>query len=222
VTALAAAVGAGVAATAAAGPVAGILVAAYVALVVRGALQRRAGRAFAGARARVLDALCALAADLRAGLPPAAAWPVGARVTGSPGGARVTGSPGDVATADSDAVWAHDERIAHLIGSVWRLAEQSGAPLAELIERIEADARAADRARAIAAAQAAGARATALLLAGLPAGGIALGYAIGADPLWILLHTPLGAGCALAALVLQLAGLTWTDRLTGAPTAAVR
>jgi tight adherence protein B len=85
------------------------------------------------------------------------------------------------------------------------------------MERVEADARAGDRARASAAAQAAGARATALLLAALPAGGIALGYGIGVDPLRVLLHTPLGAGCAAGTVLLQSAGLAWAARLAGGP-----
>lgn len=98
--------------------------------------------------------------------------------------------------------------------SVWRLAERTGAPAADLVERIEADARATDRATASAAAQAAGAQATAMLLAGLPIGGIGLGMAIGADPVRVLLHTPIGAGCAIVAVLLQGAGLLWAERLT--------
>jgi tight adherence protein B len=99
------------------------------------------------------------------------------------------------------------------------LAEQTGAPLADVIERIEADARSADRARAAVAAQSAGSRATAWLLAGLPAGGIALGYAIGADPLAVLLHTPIGAACAAGAVGLQLAGLGVAGRIVRPPAA---
>jgi tight adherence protein B len=104
-------------------------------------------------------------------------------------------------------------RIGRLITSVWRLAERTGAPAADLVERIEADARAADRAAASASAQAAGAQATALLLAGLPAGGIGLGLAIGADPAAVLLHTPLGGACAIGAVLLQGGGLIWSERL---------
>lgn len=111
-----------------------------------------------------------------------------------------------------------DPRLAELTAAVWRLAEQTGAPAADLVDRIEADARAADRSRATAAAQAAGARATALLLAALPIGGIALGYGIGVDPLRILLHTPSGAACAIGALLLQCGGLLWADRLSTGPT----
>ncbi|MFD0518811.1 hypothetical protein [Paractinoplanes durhamensis] len=105
------------------------------------------------------------------------------------------------------------DRIGRLTSSVWQLAERTGAPAADLVERIEADARAADRAGAKASAQAAGAQATALLLAGLPIGGIGLGVAIGADPLDVLLHTPIGAACAIGAVVLQSGGLLWAERL---------
>ena len=51
------------------------------------------------------------------------------------------------------------------------------------------------------------------MLAALPLGGIGLGYAIGADPLDVLLRTPLGAGCAMVAVVLQCAGFLWAQRL---------
>lgn len=100
-----------------------------------------------------------------------------------------------------------------LTSSVWRLAERTGAPAADLVERIEADARAADRTAATAAAQAAGAQATAMLLAALPLGGIGLGVTMGADPLGVLLHTPIGAACAIAAVLLQCGGLLWSERL---------
>lgn len=175
-----------------AGPVAALVGGAYGGLAVRAVGRRRAARAAATAHARTLDGLCALAADLRAGLPPAA---------------------GDPAVVG-------DARISGLTRAAWRLAEDTGAPLADLIERIEADARAMNRAGASAAAQAAGARATAWLLAGLPLGGIALGYGIGVDPLAVLLHTPVGAGCAAGAVLLQTIGLAWADRLAGAATPA--
>ncbi|MGA3486783.1 type II secretion system F family protein [Micromonosporaceae bacterium DT55] len=172
------------------GLVAAVAAAAYGALATRALLSRRAAGEERERRRRQLDDLCALAADLRAGLP-------------GTGPFAESGSP----PAD---------RLAGLTRSAVRLAERTGAPLAELVERIEADARAADRGAAAAAAQAAGARATAGLLAVLPVGGIALGYTIGADPLHVLLHTPLGAACALGAVLLQLAGLAWTARLSSA------
>jgi tight adherence protein B len=170
------------------GPVAAFVLAVYSGLGAR-ALVRRAVRRSAGeARARSLDDLSVLAADLRAGLAPASS---AAGLAAAPSG----GLPSRV-----DAVWA--------------LADQTGAPAADLVERIEADGRAADRARASASAEAAGAQATAMLLAALPVGGIGLGFGLGADPLRILFRTPIGAACAIAAVVLQAAGLLWTERLT--------
>jgi len=184
----------------AAGPIGGLIAGTYAGLAARGLLRRQAAQAAARERADALDSLCALAADLRAGLPPVAAAHV------------FTDRPTTAVPAGRSA-----SRLAELAQAAWRLAEQTGAPLAELIERIEADARALDRAALTASAQAAGARATAWLLAGLPLGGIALGYGIGVDPLRILLNTPVGALCATGALALQVAGLAWAERLTDGP-----
>ncbi|WP_236717934.1 type II secretion system F family protein [Actinoplanes sp. TFC3] len=108
-------------------------------------------------------------------------------------------------------------RLGELANAAGQLADRIGAPVADLLDRIEADARTADRIRAKATAEAAGTRATSLLLALLPLGGIGLGYSIGADPLDVLLHTPAGAGCALTAALLQIAGVLWTERLTPEP-----
>ncbi|AXO32756.1 hypothetical protein [Micromonospora sp. B006] len=108
-------------------------------------------------------------------------------------------------------------RVARLARAAGKLADSTGAPLADLLERIEADARAADRGLAAAADQAAGARATAWLLAALPLGGIGLGYGIGVDPVAVLLHTPVGGGSALAAVALQVGGLLWAERLGVTP-----
>jgi len=168
------------------GPVAAMIAAAYTGLAGRALLRRSAGRRLRVARAAALDGLSGLAADLRAGLPPAAR--------------AVSPLPID--------------RLGRLTASVWRLAERTGAPAADLVERIEADARAADRAAAKASAQAAGAQATGMLLAGMPVGGLGLGKVLGADPMGVLLHTPIGAACAAGAIALQCGGLLWAERLT--------
>ncbi|WP_332367392.1 type II secretion system F family protein [Micromonospora sp. WMMC241] len=169
------------------GPVAALVLAAYGTLAARAAVRRRAQREADRTHRRDLDRLAAAAADLRAGLPA---------------GAVLDGGTG---------------RIARLCHAAVRLADRTGAPLADLLERIEADARAADRGLAAAAAQAAGSRATAWLLAALPLGGIGLGYAIGVDPVAVLLHTPVGGGSATAAVVLQVGGLLWAERLGTGP-----
>jgi tight adherence protein B len=171
------------------GPVAAVVGAVYAVLGGRALLRRSARRRAASARSAALDDMAALAADLRAGL--------------------VTAAPDNAGRGNGRG----SDRAAGRITSVWRLAERTGAPTADLVERIEADARAADRAAASAAAQAAGAQATGLLLAGLPIGGIGLGVAIGADPVRVLLHTRIGAACAIVAVLLQAAGLLWAERL---------
>ncbi|MEU5903925.1 hypothetical protein ABZ780_06070 [Micromonospora sp. NPDC047467] len=186
-------VGAGAGAVAA-GPVAAVAVAGYGTLAVRALLRWRANRLAERVRRRGLDLLCGLAADLRAGLPVPPALEIAA-VSG-PGGS---------------------DRLRQLTSAAVRLADRTGAPLAELVERIEADARATDRGLAAAAAQAAGARATAWLLAALPVGGIGLGYGIGVDPLAVLLHSTVGGVCAVLAVALQVIGLFWAERLGATP-----
>ncbi|WP_433552393.1 type II secretion system F family protein [Micromonospora zamorensis] len=175
------------------GPVAAVALASYGTLVVRGVLRWRANRRTECIRRRALDQLCGLAADLRAGLPVPHTLEAAA------------GGPGQ------------SDRLRQLTSAAVRLADRTGAPLAELVERIEADARATDRGLAAAAAQAAGARATAWLLAALPIGGIGLGYGIGVDPVAVLLHSRVGGACAVLAVALQVVGLLWAERLGAAP-----
>ncbi|MDG4778701.1 hypothetical protein O7614_03445 [Micromonospora sp. WMMD961] len=172
------------------GPVAAVALASYGALAVRAVLRWRTNRRSEQVRRRGLDQLCGFAADLRAGLPVPPTL--------------------DVAVEGPD-------RLRQLTSAAVRLADRTGAPLAELVERIEADARATDRGLAAAAAQAAGARATAWLLAALPVGGIGLGYGIGVDPVAVLLHSRVGGACAVLAVALQVVGLLWAERLSAAP-----
>ncbi|MGW0432392.1 type II secretion system F family protein [Micromonospora sp. NPDC003197] len=197
------------------GPVASIAVAAYTGLAVGMVLRRQKLRLAAQQRRRQLDGLSALAADLRAGLPVPGTISQPPLVTSAVASVATSAKSVPAATLPKDD---DTDRITSLTRSAIRLAEQTGAPLADLLERIEADARATDRGLAAAAAQAAGARATAWLLAGLPLGGIALGFGIGVDPVSVLLHTPIGAGCTIAAIGLQFAGLAWANRLSSSAT----
>ncbi|MDG4807363.1 hypothetical protein O7634_11440 [Micromonospora sp. WMMD1120] len=175
------------------GPVAAVAMSGYGTLMVRAVRRWRVNRQVERVRRGELDRLCGLAADLRAGLP-------------APHLIEVT-------TESRDG----SDRLRHLTAAAVRLADRTGAPLAELVERIEADARATDRGMAAAAAQAAGARATAWLLAALPVGGIGLGYGIGVDPMAVLLHSAVGGACAVAAVALQVVGLLWAERLGATP-----
>ena len=105
-------------------------------------------------------------------------------------------------------VWARQ------LAAAWSLTG-SGAALGEVLDSLErelATTRETERARAV---HTAASRATVLVLTGLPAIGIVLGFVIGADPIGLLLRTPLGTGCLLIATGLQLIGWYWADRITG-------
>jgi tight adherence protein B len=176
------------------GPVACPVAAGYAAIGVVALCRRWRARADTTATVQALDAVTVLAADLRAGLAPAAAL---AHALPAVGGSTVD----DV------------RRIGERLAAAWQVADVAGVRLADLLDRLEADARGLRRVQVAAAAQAAGARATAFLLAGLPVAGIALGYGMGTDPLHVLLRTPLGALCTAVAGAFQMAGLAWSARL---------
>lgn len=176
-----------------AGGTAGAMTAVYVTMAVVLAGGRRMERLRAAAFARGLDAVSRLAAELRAGADPELA---------------VTRMLPVIREAGGDAA-----RLGRRLAAATIVAEQTGAPLSGLLDRLEADEGAGARIRALADAHAAGARATAWLLAALPVAGIGLGYAIGANPLRVLLHTTVGAVASVLAVGLQIAGLVWTRRL---------
>jgi tight adherence protein B len=170
------------------GPVAAAAAAVYAGVAASAWLGRRREARLARDRAATIDAVGMLAADLRAGLPSGLAM--------AAAGAALTGA------------------LAHRrLNAAWQLSERIGAPLADLLDRVESELRATEQVRRSVASQTAGARATAWILGALPLAGVALGYAMGADPARSLLHTPLGAGCAFTALTLQCAGLAWTSVL---------
>ncbi len=132
---------------------------------------------------------------------------------GSHGPASPVTARRPLGAAGPSAGGADADLAASRVAAAWEVAEVSGAPLAELLDRLDADLRSVARVRTAAHAHGAGVRTTAILLAALPIAGLALGFAIGADPLDVMLHTRPGAACAVSALVLQLTGLAWSNRL---------
>lgn len=101
------------------------------------------------------------------------------------------------------------------IGHGWELAQRHGLAVADLLHANQCDLN--QRARFVARVNAglSGARATAVVLTGLPLVGIALGQLIGAHPLVVLCSG--GAGGALLVIGVSLAcvGLLWADHITG-------
>ncbi|MGW2716315.1 type II secretion system F family protein [Streptomyces sp. NPDC001492] len=160
-------------------------------------------------------ALCgALAGEVRAGRQPGDALPRAARDSGGLGDAQAAVLAaarfgGDV--PDALAAAARQPGAEGLLGlaACWRVAVDQGAGLAAGLDRLEGALRAERDQRADLRAQLAGAKSTAVMLAGLPALGLALGTALGADPLHVLLHTGAGLGCLLVGGLLEGLGMWW-------------
>ncbi|MFE8953858.1 type II secretion system F family protein [Streptomyces althioticus] len=187
--------------------------------VLRKVRRAAAARKERDGRADAVVALCgALAGELRAGRQPGEALLPAARDSGGLGGhqaavlaaARFGGDVPDALTAAARQPGAEGLRG---LAACWRVAVDQGAGLADGLDRLEAALRAERDQRADLRAQLSGARTTAVMLAGLPVVGLALGAALGADPLHVLLHTPSGTVCLAAGGVLEGLGLWWALRI---------
>ncbi|MGW0613447.1 type II secretion system F family protein [Streptomyces sp. NPDC002788] len=178
-------------------------------------------------RADEAIALCAaLAGEVRAGRQPGEALLRAARDCGGLAEAQATVLAaarfgGDVPEALATTA-ARQPGAAGLRGlaACWRVAVDQGAGLAAGLDRLAAALRAERDQRSDLRAQLAGARATAVMLAGLPALGLLIGTALGADPLHVLLHTTAGLGCLAAGGVLEGLGLWWVARIVRGAEAA--
>ncbi|MGW2641764.1 type II secretion system F family protein [Streptomyces sp. NPDC001348] len=167
-------------------------------------------------------ALCgALAGEVRTGRQPGEALLCAARDSGGldEAHAAVLAAArfgGDVPGALAGA--ARQPGAEGLLGlaACWRVAVDQGAGLAAGLDRLGAALRAERDQHADLRAQLAGARATAVMLAALPALGLLLGTAMGADPLHVLLHRGAGLGCLLVGGLLEAAGLWWSARIVRA------
>ncbi|TWJ10774.1 tight adherence protein B [Stackebrandtia albiflava] len=177
-----------------AGPVAPVLAAGYAVagvVVSRGARRRKRAERFTDRAYRGVELL---AADVRAGLsPPAEMAALAASI-------ELDGEPAT-------------RGIARRLRGIARVVETTGAPAAELLDRLAVELRSAAAARAALAAHTAGTRATVVLLALLPLAGPLLGALVGADTLTLLFTTPVGAACLSAAAALQVVGLWWSHRI---------
>lgn len=196
------------------------LVAGALAVPLVGRRLRAAGRRREReARAERVVALCGAAVgELRSGRQPAQALSFAARETGALGDeeARVLAAArfgGDVPEALRRA--SRQDGADGLAGmaACWQVAVDGGAGLAAGLDRLEASLRGHHEQRERLRAELAGAWATVTVLALLPAAGLALGAALGADPLRVLLHTPAGLGCLAVGGALEAAGLWWAARI---------
>ena len=166
-------------------------------------------------------ALDVLVGELRVGAHPVAAMGVAAgeshgrvaRSLSSVAARAVLGADvaaGLRAEAHRSASPGHWERLA----VCWELAQSHGLAIATLMQTAQRDI--AERARFEGRVEAgmAGARATAMILAGLPVLGVLLGQSIGAEPLRFLLSGGAGGWFLVIGSGLVCCGLLWSDRIT--------
>ncbi|MGN8244846.1 type II secretion system F family protein [Cellulomonas soli] len=153
--------------------------------------------------------LAQVAAQVRAGAAPRAAW---AQAIGTPSvGAVPTLTELLGAQTGRSSAGLAGRAAAALAAS--RLADDLGAPLAELLDRVgdalatEAELE-SDRRTALA-----GPRSTATVLSWLPALGLVLGTGLGANPLGVLLGGGVGTAAGVLGLAALLAGRAWTRAL---------
>lgn len=218
-----------------AGAVVALLAESWLPLVAGGAavpfavrwLRRRDRRCAAERRAAAVLELCAaVAGELHAGRQPdralLAAGAVALRELGD-GGAAVLAAArfgGDVPAALREAARAPGAEGLSGVAACWQVALEGGAGLARGLDAVAGALRAELDQREELRALLAGPRSTALVLALLPAFGLLLGGAMGAQPLDVLLHSPAGWVCLTVGLLLEWAGVAWVSRLVSVAAAA--
>lgn len=155
-----------------------------------------------------------LAVLLEAGLPPLAAWrhlapssPVAALVAEVDAPDRL---PAGILEATRDAPDAVDWAC---VAAAWRVAADSGAPLAATLERLGDVLVAADDGRREVAIALAGPLATSRVVLALPGVGLLGGLLLGVDTLGVLATTPPGWFCLVAGCALLVVARRWMRRL---------
>ncbi|MBP3042544.1 hypothetical protein KKR91_14805 [Arthrobacter jiangjiafuii] len=94
-----------------------------------------------------------------------------------------------------------------------RVSERSGAPLAGVLDRYAGQLESSLDQQAARDTALAGPQATVRLLTWLPVGGFGLGYLLGADPVGVLLGSPMGWFAAAAGIALSVIGRLWSAAL---------
>jgi len=184
------------------------------------------------AQREAITALCtALRAELEAGLQPRVAFisAVWSRAELRDLAEQVCRPDGD---SDLPKLLAENasqpgRRALRALAACWYAADRHGIALIDAVGGIEEGLRAESARLRATEVELAGIRATILLLAALPFFGLALGLALGANPLNTLLHNTFGQLGLVLGVSLDLVGLLWTDRLVAGlrpdgPTAAAR
>ena len=167
-------------------------------------------------RAAMIELADALSAELRAGAAPRQAlWRASRDEPRFAAVAAAARSPaGDVVSALQELANVPGGGAAADLATAWVVCETAGGGLAAPVARLSGGWRDEEQVRREVRAQLAGPRATAVLLAGLPVLGLAMGAALGADPVTLLRQPSMALIVLVPGLLLDVAGLLWTARIT--------
>lgn len=121
---------------------------------------------------------------------------------------------GDVSGALTTAAPARGGEGLRQLAACWNVSITVGAGLAALVERVASTLRTSQAHRQDVAAQLAGPRTTARLLAALPVLGLLMAAALNMHPLDFLLGSAPGLACLLTGTALNACGLWWTNRMS--------
>jgi tight adherence protein B len=201
----------------------GVVAAVVLICVTVGLRRRRRHRQLrcAAEATTMQGALDILVGELRVGAHPAAAFGTAAkevdgvvaeslRTVAARARMGADVAEGMYIVAQRSSLPAHWERLA----LCWRLAQSHGLAIATLLQTAQRDLVERERFSARVNAGMAGARATAGVLAVLPAVGLALGQLIGANPLGFLLSGGVGEWLLVIGVAFACAGLLWSDQIT--------
>lgn len=178
----------------------------------------RRRRLIASHQAEVIEIVFALASELRAGRPPGRALALVAETAPHLRAPLLEASVAvDAGASPSDELHRISARPGcnglSGVAAAWAVTESAGGAVAEVLDRLGDVLEADRRSRAALDAALAAPRATMALLAGLPVLGVVLGQSLGARPLHLLLHQPLGWALLASGVMLDLLGITWTRLL---------
>lgn len=184
-------------------------------------------------RTAIIELCDGMAAELAAGRTPDEAFAVAATFVDRTVARELIGlneqrpldqTPADSVTAPDAPAIDRLEVLAErpgaeglrLLVACWRIGAERGGTLATVLDGLASALRDEETQRQEVAAQLAGPKATARLLAGLPLLGLGMAAALGANPLVFLFSTLPGIGCLITGLALDATGLWWTRRLARA------
>jgi tight adherence protein B len=198
-------------------PLPALLAAVLAAVAARAVLTRRRAHRLGLQLQFLTEGLGALAAELRSGRPLSTATDAAVAACGDGecgrALARAVRGPGVVLWAPAGSADAVLAEALQRISAAVRLSTRTGCSLAVVLGAVEDDLRARRRHREELRAATAGPGASAMVLAGLPALGLAMGSGVGADPWHVLTATGTGQLLLVSGVGLELAGLAWSRRL---------